>query len=267
MPKAIEPSAVAPHRAPRSATRIPQVLRLLADAPGGATLSALSKSNGTPKSSLLALLRALTETGFVQRRDGRYAIGPESIKLASAIVAQRPFPDVAISVVDTLATASGESAFLAQLAEDAPEAVYIYRADSASALRFIAEVGAREPLYSSAVGRVLLAFQPKAWRDTYLRAVRLTPRTPKTVRGKRALRGIVEQVRRTRLAVSLEETIEGVAGVAAPVFDKAGDLLAGLVIGAPVSRARSRIKTLERLVGDAAAEISGLMGHSQRRPT
>jgi len=265
MPKAIEPSAVAPHRAPRSATRIPQVLRLLADAPDGATLSTLSKSNGTPKSSLLALLRALTQTGFVQRRDGRYAIGPESIKLASAIVAQRRFPDIAIPVVDALATASGESAFLAQLADDAPEAVYIYRADSASALRFIAEVGAREPLYSSAVGRVLLAFQPKPWRETYLRAARLTPRTPKTVGSKRALRGIVEQVRRARLAVSFEETIEGVAGIASPVFDKAGNPLAGLVIGAPVSRARPRLKLLEHLVRDAAAEISGLMGSPSLR--
>jgi DNA-binding IclR family transcriptional regulator len=252
---------LSPHRAPRSATRIPQLLRLLADLPAGATLSDLSKSNRTPKSSLLALLRALTQSGFVQRRDGHYAIGPESIKLASAIVAQRKFPDIAIPIVTALANASGESAFLAQLADDVPEAAYIYRADSASALRFIAEIGSREPLYSSAVGRVLLAFQPKAWQETYLRSATLAARTSKTVKSKRELRRIIERVRRDRRATSFEETIEGVAGIAAPVFDKAGNLLAGLVIGAPASRARSRVQLLEKQVSDAAAEISSLMGH------
>lgn len=250
-----------PHRAPRSAIRIPQLLRLLADLPAGATLSDLSKSNGTPKSSLLALLRALTETGFVQHCDGRYAIGPESMKLASTIVAQRKFPDIAIPVVSALAHASGESAFLAQLADDAPEAVYTYRADSASALRFIAEVGSREPLYSSAVGRVLLAFQPKAWQESYLRTVKLVARTPRTIRSKRQLRHIVEEVRRDRRATSFDETIEGVAGIAAPIFDKTGTLLAGLVIGAPATRARSRVQILEKQICDAAAEISILMGH------
>lgn len=260
-----ESKVIPPHRAPRSAIRIPQLLRLLADLPAGATLSDLSKNNGTPKSSLLALLRALTQTGFVQHLDGRYAIGPESMKLASTIVAQRKFPDIAVPVVEALAQASGESAFLAQLADDAPEAVYIYRADSASALRFIAEVGSREPLYSTAVGRVLLAFQPKPWQESYLRGIKLVARTPRTVRSKRELRRIVERVRRDCRATSFEETIDGVAGIAAPVFDKTGDLLAGLVIGAPASRARSRVQALEALVSEAAAEISSLMGHSSPR--
>src|SRR5208282_5908125 len=236
---------------PRAATRIPKLLCLLAGLPEGATLSRLSATSGTPKSSLHALLRALTESGFVLCRDGRYAIGPEAGKLASAIVAQRTFPDIAIPIVDALADVTGESALLAELALDAPAAVYIYKAESKSALRFIAEVGSREPLYASAVGRVLLAFQPKAWRERYIASTRLIPLTPKTAKSKADLRGIVEVVRRERRAVSFEETIEGVAGIAAPVFDKTGNLLAGLVVGAPVARARPRIEALEMHVSAA----------------
>ena len=73
----------------------------------------------------------------------------------------------------------------------------------------------------------------------------------------------VEAARADRRATSLEETIEGVAGIAAPLFDGTGDLLAGLVIGAPTSRALSRIEMLEDRVSDAAAEISRLMGYRQ----
>jgi DNA-binding IclR family transcriptional regulator len=254
------PSATARQPPPRSATRIPQLLCLLAGQPAGQTLSQLSECSGTPKSSLLALLRALTQSGFLQYRDGRYAIGPEAVKLASAIVSQRKFPDIAVPIVDALAMTTGESALLAELDAAVPEAVYIYKAESKNALRFIVEVGSREPLYSSAVGRVLLAFQPTEWRASYLRRTKLVPLTPKTNTSKRALGHVLEAVRRNRLATSYEETIDGVVGIAAPIFDKSGDVLAGLVIGVPLSRARPRIASLETQVSEAAAEISRLMG-------
>lgn len=247
---------------PRSATRIPRLLCLLAEKPDGATLSELSEASATPKSSLLALLRALTQSGFLQLRGGRYVIGPESVKLASSIVSHRRFPDVAMPVVDALADATGESALLAQLATDTPAAVYVYVAHSKNALRFMADVGSREQLYASSVGRVLLAFQPKEWRENYVRRTALEPITDKTVRTKGELRRIVEAVRRDRVATSLEETIEGVAGTASPIFDKGGNVLAGLVIGAPISRVQARIPLIERMVREAAEEISRLMGYA-----
>ncbi len=156
----------------------------------------------------------------------------------------------------------GESSLLARLDTDAEAAVYISRADSTSALRFIVEVGSREPLYCSAVGRVLLAFQPKAWRESYLGRVKLDPLTPQTIRSRRELGRLLAAIRRERLATSFEETIEGVAGIAAPVFDRSGAAIAGLVLGAPMSRVVNRIGPLQRQVADAAAEISGLMGYS-----
>jgi DNA-binding IclR family transcriptional regulator len=265
---AATPARVASRQSlPRSATRIPRILCLLAGRPAGATLSELSERSATPKSSLLALLRALAQTGFVQHRDGRYAIGPEAVKLASAIVSQRKFPDIAIPTVDALAIATGESALLAQLDAEAASVVYIYKSESRSALRFIVEVGSHEPLYSSAIGRVLLACQPTGWRADYLRGIKLAPLTAKTVRSKRELGRLLEAARRNRLATSYEETIEGVVGIAAPIFDKSGEVLAGLVIGVPLARALPRIAILEMQVGEAAAEISRLMGYAGPRRT
>jgi DNA-binding IclR family transcriptional regulator len=254
--------AVRPQSSPRSAMRIPQLLSLLAGEPEGATLSQISARTLTPKSSLLALLRGLLQSGFLQSREGRYVIGPEAVKLAAAILAQHKFPDAVRPVVDALALATGESALLARLDPDAGAAVYIHKAESRNALRFIAEVGSREPLYSSAVGRVLLAFQPREWREAYLRRTKLVPLTPKTETRRRELARLVDAARSDRLAVSHEETIEGVTGIAAPVFDSAGEVLAGIVIGAPTLRALSHLRELQQNVCDAARKISQLMGYS-----
>jgi DNA-binding IclR family transcriptional regulator len=65
--------------------------------------------------------------------------------------------------------------------------------------------------------------------------------TPKTIASKRELERLRASVRRERLAISHEDTIdERVTRLAAPVLDEAGDILAGLVIGAPTSRTLSR---------------------------
>jgi DNA-binding IclR family transcriptional regulator len=263
---ALESGTAVRQAAPRSATRITNILSLLANRRDGVTLAQLSQLSGTPKSSLLALLRALTANRFLQWNGERYAIGPEAFRLASMIMAQRSFPDIAVPIVEALAERTGESAFLAELDIDAGLAVYIYKAESRNALRFIAEVGAREPLYSSAVGRVLLAFQPAEWQERYLRHVKLGSLTPKTIRRKGDLRNVLEAVRRHHLATSFEETLDGVAGIAGPILNKTGDVLAGLVIGVPALRAISRIEVLERQVTEAAAKISRLMGYTGAWP-
>lgn len=224
------------------------------------TLTELSDAARIPKSSALALARTLADSGFLSVLNGTYLIGPEAMKLASSIAARRRFPDIATPAVRALAEATGESALLAELASDAPEAVYVHKAESENPLRFIVQIGTREPLYSSAVGRALLAFKPRPWIDAYLRDVALVPLTPSTVTSKKALREILGKVRRDGVAVSMEETIEGVAGIASPIFDERHEVVASLVVGAPVSRVAGRIDPIAARVLDAARTISGLMG-------
>jgi IclR family transcriptional regulator, acetate operon repressor len=79
------------------------------------------------------------------------------------------------------------------------------------------------------------------------------------------LRHLVAEARRRHCATSLAEEIEGVAGIAAPILEKGGNLVAALVIGAPAVRAASKIPRLEKQVRDAASEISSLMGYAPRR--
>lgn len=245
---------------PRAATRVLNVLQALAAEPGGMTLTEMSDAARIPKSSALALARTLADGGFLSALNGIYLIGPETMKLAATIAARRRFPELAAPTVRALAEATGESALLAELAADAPEAVYIHKAESENPLRFIVQIGTREPLYSSAVGRTLLAFKPQPWIEAYLRDTALLPLTASTVTSKKALREMLGKIRGEGVAVSIEETIEGVAGIAAPIFDERHEVVAGLVVGAPVSRVADRIGPIAERVIDAARTISILMG-------
>ncbi|AEB84233.1 helix-turn-helix domain-containing protein [Alicycliphilus denitrificans] len=76
-------------RAPMALTRVLHLLRLLADRPGGLSLAQLSAALEAPKTSVLSLLRGLTAHCYLQRKDGLYRLGPESLAMGAQLVAAR----------------------------------------------------------------------------------------------------------------------------------------------------------------------------------
>ena len=88
---------------PRALGRALEVLEALARRSDGATLSALSQRLGSPKSSLLYLLRPMTRLGYLVRNaDGRYRLGPAAFTLAMAALANRELPDLARPILEDL---------------------------------------------------------------------------------------------------------------------------------------------------------------------
>src|SRR5207249_6686063 len=78
---------------PRALGRALEVLEALARRRDGATLSGLSRRLGSPKSSLLYLLRPMTRLGYLVRSaDGRYLLGPAAFTLAMSALSNRELP-------------------------------------------------------------------------------------------------------------------------------------------------------------------------------
>src|SRR6266705_3492415 len=249
--------AVAPPRihnrdaGPRALGRALEVLEALARRRDGATLSALSRRLGSPKSSLLYLLRPMTRLGYLVRSpDGHYRLGPAAFTLAMAALSNRELPEMARPFLEDL---------LATMAGDAPAAVYIDKVESQNTVRYMARIGERRPLYCSAIGKLLLAYLPPAKREEYLKTTRLKAFTPQTPVTRGALRRELDEIRGAGLSVSVDEIAEGAAGLAAPVFDRHGDVVAGLVLGALSHRVRAEQPRLAALVMDSARDLSRVM--------
>ena len=246
---------------PRALGRALEVLEALARRRDGATLSGLSRRLGSPKSSLLYLVRPMTRLGYLVRGpDGRYRLGPAAFTLAMAALSNRELPEMARPFLEDLAATSGETALLATMAGDAPAAVYIDKVESQNTVRYMARIGERRPLYCSAIGKLLLAYLPPAKRQEYLKTTRLKALTPKTPVTRAALRRELDEIRGAGLSVSVDEIAEGAAGIAAPIFDRHGQVVAGLVLGAPSQRVLAEQPRLAALVIESARELSRVMG-------
>ncbi|WP_246024960.1 IclR family transcriptional regulator [Paraburkholderia dinghuensis] len=255
--------AAAASPGPRATTRIVQVLRILADHPQGATLTELADLSATPKTSLLALLRALTHAHYLAHDGSKYVLGVEAFKLGAAIVAQRRFPEIARPVMERLALEAGETILIGQLASDRPSMVYVMSAESRSAIRFIAGIGERRELFSSSGGRVLLAAMSEAQQAEYFRTAELRAHTSATRTHKRELKAILKEVAETGVAATVEQSSADVVGFAAPIRDESGAVIAALVMGTPVSRGVPGMERFKALIMRGAVEVSALLGHAE----
>jgi DNA-binding IclR family transcriptional regulator len=242
----------------RSSARLVGVFEALARSEEGMSLAELSLALGAPKSSLLGQLRAMVSASYLAHGHGLYRLGPRSFRLAADILAVRRFPNLVRPVLQDLNARTNETVFLVQLDRVARRATYVDGIDSPNPVRYTVPTGTSRPLYVSAGGLMLLAFQEPGWIDAYLGSVSLDPLTERTITDVGALRHRLQTIRRDGFAISIGETVPGAAGVAAPIFNSDGSVTAGLLIAAPVERFEKQLAAFKRLLRDATAIVSGI---------
>lgn len=239
------------------------LLRTLSRQPQGLNLSALAVSLRVPKSSLSSTLKALTEQDILTRRGTLYFLGPEAYGLASTILAGRTIRQIARPYLEATSEETGETVLLAELDTDQQNACYIDSVESDKSIRFSVPLAARRPLFTSAAGRVFLAYMTDQQRQVYYDTVKLEKLTNETVTDRAALETILAKVRLDDLAVTMGEYAIDAAGFAVPIRNSDGDIVAALTIGVPVSRAQRERDTYSQAAVKTGAAISKILGYSR----
>jgi DNA-binding IclR family transcriptional regulator len=242
---------------PRAMGRVLALLELLAQTPGGLPLADISAALDVPKSTLLNSLRPLVTDDFLVAEGVLYRLGPRAFRLAATIGSAYDLPRMVRGYLRSLADETGETVGLAVLDEITRRIVYIDVVESAAPVRYALKLGISGPLYSTAAGRVLLAHQPTGFRDDYVGKARLTPITPSTNVDRAILADQLEEVRRTGVWISVGESVESSASIAAPVFGPDGQALAAITLGLPSDRLAERREMLVKAVTRTAAHASG----------
>ncbi|MFG1466427.1 IclR family transcriptional regulator [Xanthobacter sp. DSM 24535] len=246
---------------PQSVGRIIVILESLSDSCIGATLSELAAITGAPKTSLVGLLAGLTAEGCLLRNEaGQYSIGPRVLSLAMRAMAGRELTSVVRPVLAALVEATGETAVLGAMAPDAELAIYLDKIESSNPIRYTVTAGERRELYCTAMGKALLAYLDPTRIKHYLKTSRLERFTENTITGRADLLAELARIRQDGIARTSEERVEGASGLAAPIFSSDGTVIAAVLIAGPSARMRSKAKRNERLVKDAAAECTRLVG-------
>jgi len=241
------------------------ILELAVSARAGLALRELSARLRAPKGSLLPLLRTLAARGYLEQgAGGEYRLGRRALELGLGGRDELGLPEVSRPALRALMQRTGETVFLGTLSADGLAVVFVDKVDSDQVIRYAGGVGDRRPLHATSSGKVLLAFLPPARREKILRALPLERYTEQTVTTLPALRTALDEVRQSGLCLNLDELAIGAAGLAAPIFDRDGQIAGACAIGGPTDRVRPRLRALGAEVKATARAISARLGH---RPT
>ncbi|MGE5140800.1 MAG: IclR family transcriptional regulator [Rudaea sp.] len=220
------------------------------------TASKLHLSRSTAHRYLITL----EKLGAIER-DGqdRFHLGLKMIELAGRTLSSNDLRQQGEPFLRELASRTEETSHLAVLS--GLEVVYIAKADSARAIRMYSHIGARAPVYSTALGKAILAHSDKTLFEQVVQAG-LVSRTPHSITSRRALLQEIERVRQRGFAVDAEENELGVCCLGAPVFDYSSRPIAAISISGPAERITpARQPELGRVVRDAALRLSRRMGY------
>ena len=249
----------------QSVERAAAILRLLAEENEPLTLSQIATALGLAKGTAHGIVRTLAEIGFVEQdqRSGPYRVATEVFRLGWARLDQNELRSKAINWTDALAARTGESARVAAFhGGRAQVAHHVFRGDGGTQ---VLVTGSSVPLHASAMGKVLLAFDPGAGRSAV--NTELTAFTHRTIIDRVSLHRELAGVRDTGWAGSVGEVEPGVAGIAAPIRDGGGHVVAAVGIEGSIDRVcddRMRLRAaLVTHVVRVGRAISRELGHGR----
>jgi len=206
------------------------------------------------------VLYSLEKLGYVEKADAKahYHLGPKFFALTQSAVQSRRLQAVAHAVMLELLVRHSETVNLGVL--DNGQVAYLDVVQSPSALRIAANPGDRNPVHSTSLGKVILAYSPEAETEKILKQYPLIRMTSKTITHKSHLLEHLAAVREQGVAFDLGENVDGVLCVAAPIFDQNGRAVAGVSVSGPTSRMESKLMAIRDDVRNAGVKISRMLG-------
>jgi DNA-binding IclR family transcriptional regulator len=238
-----------------------QVLRVLGDERRELALSEICYRVDMPKTTVFRYLQTLCVCGFVTHDPNTdlYRIGLRVWELGQTVHEPLRVRELALPVMRELRDQFNETVNLGVL--DGLDVVYIEIIESRRSLRMQAQLGGRDPVYSTALGKAVLAFMPEPQWAAHIPPA-LEPRTDRTVSSLPHLQKALALTRERGFALDDEENEEGARCIAAPIFNHQGQALAAVSLSAPASRLTDRLlPKVAAAVTQTAAAISQRIGH------
>lgn len=216
--------------------RVVSILDLLGSSDNALTLAEICQRMDLRKSTAHRALMALERTGLIERAPAnRYRLGLKLYDMGSRAVEQIDLRSRVHPYLRKLALRVGETVHLGVLHKT--RVVYIDKIEPINRRVCISSrTGTSNPVYSTSMGKAILAFMPNDEVAAIVRDIRFIGLTSKTLNSPDELMAALERVRRRGYAVDDEEMEIGTRCVGAPILDSSQRAIAALSVSGSALR-------------------------------
>ncbi len=220
----------------QSLERALKIIDLLAHSSKPMGVTEIGKLIGVHKSTAYRLVSTLRQFGYVDQDEEteKYFLGLKPLELSSIINERLDIKNMIHPYLEELADKTGETVHLA--VREGDEIVYIDKVESKHTIRMYSRIGARAPLYCTALGKCLLAFGPEELVKKWTSKDTLPQRTPNTIKDGNELAEELKKIREQGYALDREEFEPWIKCIGAPIINRKGKVICSISISIPAFR-------------------------------
>lgn len=242
------------------------LLEQLAHEEGDLGVTELAARLGLSKAAVHGIVANLESRHYVRKTPAtmRYQLGHRAWELGVAAGERIELRGIARPHLTALTALTHESSQLSEY--DGGEVLYLDKVASPNPVQAVVRTGGRAPAYCVATGKVLLAFQASEEIDAVC-ARPFVRYTEHTITDAKVLRMQLEKIRARGWALNRGEYRGEIVGVAAPIRDFSGQVIASIGVSGPSYRFNVKhAESFARDIVSAASAISMKLGFSPEGP-
>lgn len=236
-----------------------EVLKCVGQVPEPMSLKDIALRTSLPKTTVFRYLRTFEAAGMIVHDKLRelYRIDTRVLGMINIASEMERLRRTCLPHMQALCQVSRETVNLGVI--EASDIVYLEIVESPYSVKSFARVGGRHPVYTTSIGKAMLAHMTFEEQSAVLPKV-LRQRTRRSILERQKLTEEFERCRRMGFAEDDRENEDGAVCVGAPIFNAAGSVVAGLSISGPAERMSSdwKSKVTPALIahaGMASAEL------------
>lgn len=229
---------------------------------GGLGISELSSKLGMGKSTVHRLLDTLQSYNYVEKcpNNTKYRLGWKLFEIGNLIPQQRNLFNYDTKILEDLCNTYGETVNLGVRVENS--VVTISKMNAKATLIANLQVGSREPLHATAMGKSLMAEMTREEIDNLYGDTELKKFTANTITSLDDLMLELEKIKKQGYSIDDEEFVPGLTCIAMPVRNYRNEVVAAVSVSGPSIRLSfHKIMDIKKGLDIATKELAAFVGY------
>lgn len=225
----------------------------------------LGRELGINPTTVYRLTTTLHQAGYLERNEDTkaFSLGPKVIRLANLYSHFNPLPNLARKIFESYSSRFGYNYYLGSLVHY--EVIYLAVFDGQGPIKIVVEPGLSAAIHTTALGKVLLAFQSDEFIQEYLEDSQLKVYTPRSISDPAELWEQIYEIREKKYAINDGEYFDEIGSVGVPIHDPKGHVSMSVSLAYPRHLLYDNHLQLDELIAianEVAREIEARMGNT-----
>ncbi|MCL2833409.1 MAG: IclR family transcriptional regulator [Treponema sp.] len=243
--------------------RVLDILELMAGNSKHYTVTELASTLNISTNSVFRILKELQTKNYLEKNDldSSYELTPKLYFLGSRLRSRISIQRLAERFLDRVNLKTKETVLLTIFGENYSTLI-VDQVESPLPIKFLSTVGCSYDSYSSAMGKLMLAYLPMEEQEWYIKNTKFQQLTPNTITNKKRFRKELEIIRERGFAFDNEESLIGLSCIAAPVFSAGGKLEGSIGIsGITFRMMTTKVTNYTALLMEECKKLSATLGY------